>query len=61
MDASTFRFRESEVEELRMLLGEFGILERLGQPSDLVLRLKAAGLVQEEAVLEQFVSYLPLP
>ena len=61
MDAIQFRFRESEVGVLRNMLGDCGILERPGQPSDLLLRLQAAGMVEEDRTLEPLVSYFLTP
>ena len=48
-----FRFREDEVEKLKILLGDFGVLERPQQPSDLLVRLRAAGMVEEKPLMEE--------
>ena len=56
-----FRFRASDVEQLRRLLGDFGILETPKHPSDLARRLKAAGLVEEHHDLEPLVAYFLTP
>lgn len=63
MDTSTFRFRESEVEQLRILLGEFGVLERHDQPGELLLRLKAAGMVEKKPLWEgcEWYTYFLTP
>lgn len=52
MDGMQFRFRKSEAETLKILLGDFGLLERHGQPSELLLRLKEAGMVVDEELFE---------
>ncbi|HLV99427.1 MAG TPA: hypothetical protein VKT82_12205 [Ktedonobacterales bacterium] len=36
-----------------MLLGEFGVLERPDSVSDLLLRLQAAGMVEEKPLFEE--------
>lgn len=61
MDAQSFKFRDSEVESLRLLLGDFGMLEMPTRQSDLVRRLKAAGLVETRRDLDPLVSYFLTP
>jgi len=61
MDTMQFRFRESEVEVLRNMLGDCGILERPGSASELLLRLQAAGMLEEDRTLEPLVSYFLTP
>jgi hypothetical protein len=61
MDADPFKFRDSEREEMHLLLGDFGLLESPDRPSDLARRLKAAGLVEEVSDLEPLVGYFLTP
>ena len=51
------KFRESEREELVILLGDFYLLELKGQPSDLLRRLQAAGLVESVEDIEPLVAW----
>lgn len=52
-----FKFRESEREEMLILLGDFYLLELKRQPSDLLCRLKAAGLVEPVEDIEPLVAW----
>ncbi len=47
-----FRFRDAEVEELKLLLGEFGVLAHRQQQGELLARLMKAGMVTEERLLD---------
>ena len=52
-----FTFRESEREELFILLGDFYLMELKGQPSDLLCRLQAAGLMESVEDIEPLVAW----
>jgi DNA-binding MarR family transcriptional regulator len=50
--SNDFRFRDSEVEEVKLLLGAFGLLAHRQQQSELLARLVKAGMVTEEPFLD---------
>ena len=52
-----FTFRESEREEMLILLGDCSLLELKRQPSDLLCRLQAAGLVEPVEEIEPLVAW----
>jgi hypothetical protein len=52
-----FKFRESERETLLILLGDFYVLEPTHQPSDLLCRLKAAGMVEPVEDIEPLIAW----
>lgn len=61
MSSHPFRFRADEAEELRQHLGSIGWLVLPGEETDLLLRLRAAGLVEACPVLEVWVGYFLTP
>ena len=59
--ASSFRFRESERDELLVLLGEWAVMQSPRGPSDLQARLLAARLVERVPGIEPLVAYVLTP
>ena len=57
----SFQFRASEVEELSILLGDFALVERPGQPSELLRRLQEAGLVELVPETDPFTCWALTP